>query len=80
VELKPFNYLSNFAIIWNPIMSQFTPYQFMVVIYTLFRSFGSADFRKKSSFFQIPPVKKAMLRLSPTTLQARVALGIAHYR
>jgi len=29
---------------------------------------GDEDFRKKSSFFQIPPIKKAMLRLSPAML------------
>jgi hypothetical protein len=38
------------------------------------------DFRKKFSSFQIPPVKKAMLRLSPTTLQWKVDLGVDDYR
>jgi hypothetical protein len=37
------------------------------------------DFRKKSSFFQIPPIKKAMLRLSPTYLQSELSLNLDDY-
>jgi hypothetical protein len=37
------------------------------------------DFRKKSSFSQILPVKKAMLRLSPTTMQSEMTLRVNDY-
>jgi hypothetical protein len=34
------------------------------------------EYRKKSSFFQIPPTKKAMLRLSPTSLHPEMTLRV----
>jgi hypothetical protein len=43
----------------------------MIVINTIFENRANECFREKSSFFQIPPVKKAMLRRSPPT---------SHYR
>ena len=43
-------------------------YSLLVVIYIFSQNWGSEDFRKKSSFFKIPPVKKAVLRFSPTNV------------
>jgi len=37
------------------------------------------DFGQKSSFFQIQPIKKAMLRLSPKSLQKKDGLGVDDY-
>jgi hypothetical protein len=43
------------------------------------RNSENHEFRKKSSFFQIPPIKKAMLRIAPTSLHPNATLKVNDY-
>jgi hypothetical protein len=43
------------------------------------RIFKNHEHRKESSFFQIPPIKKPMLRISSTYLQLRIGLLVEDY-